>query len=322
MKTIYNSILFIFLFGNLIYSQETLPVYSDYLSDNVYLLHPSAAGIGNCGKIRLTARKQWFDVDNAPSLQTLSFHTKFTEKAALGIILFNDKNGYHSQKGIQGTYAYHLNLSDRGYFHQLSFGMSLSLVLNQVDQTQFSGDPTVAQLIESRGYYNGDVSMAYHNGGLFSYATVKNLFLSARNNYNDQFESLNLRKYLFTFGYYFGEEKRIQWEPSVTGQWKERIGDKFLDFNLKAYKTVNNSRIWVVLSYRRGFGGSSSINELNYITPIIGVNYKKYLFSYTYTHQLGDISFSSGGFHQITLGINVFCEPPRASACPNINAMF
>jgi len=28
-------------------SQETLPIYTDYLSDNVYLVHPSAAGIGN-----------------------------------------------------------------------------------------------------------------------------------------------------------------------------------------------------------------------------------------------------------------------------------
>ena len=34
-------------------SQETLPIYSDYLSDNVYLVHPSAAGIGNTGKLRL-----------------------------------------------------------------------------------------------------------------------------------------------------------------------------------------------------------------------------------------------------------------------------
>ena len=34
-------------------AQETLPIYSDYLSDNVYLVHPSAAGIGNCSKLRV-----------------------------------------------------------------------------------------------------------------------------------------------------------------------------------------------------------------------------------------------------------------------------
>ena len=48
-----------FIFPNIILAQETLPIYSDYLSDNVYLVHPSAAGIGNCGKIRLTGRNQW-----------------------------------------------------------------------------------------------------------------------------------------------------------------------------------------------------------------------------------------------------------------------
>ena len=52
------------------YSQEGIPVYSDYLSDNYYLIHPSMAGAANCAKIRLTARKQWFGQDDAPALQT------------------------------------------------------------------------------------------------------------------------------------------------------------------------------------------------------------------------------------------------------------
>ena len=80
-------------------AQEAFPIYSDYLSDNVYLVHPAAAGIGNCGKIRLTYRKQWIDAQEAPSLQTLSFHTRITEKMALGAIAFNDENGFHAQRG-------------------------------------------------------------------------------------------------------------------------------------------------------------------------------------------------------------------------------
>jgi len=55
--------------------QEGLPVYSDYLSDNYYLLYPSMAGIANCGKIRLTGRQQWFGQDDAPNLQTLSINS-------------------------------------------------------------------------------------------------------------------------------------------------------------------------------------------------------------------------------------------------------
>ena len=52
----------IFKFG---YSQEVLPVYSDYLSDNYYLLHPSMAGAANCSKLRLTIRQQWFEIGRA-----------------------------------------------------------------------------------------------------------------------------------------------------------------------------------------------------------------------------------------------------------------
>src|SRR5210317_1163592 len=98
----------------LVKGQETLPIYQDYLSDNVFLVHPSAAGIGNSSKLRLTARQQWAGIPNAPALQTLSIHSRFSEysRAGAGLVLFNDKNGYHSQKGVQGTYAYHLPLSD------------------------------------------------------------------------------------------------------------------------------------------------------------------------------------------------------------------
>ena len=55
-------------------AQEGIAVYSDYLSDNYYLIHPSMAGAANCAKIRLTARQQWFGQEDAPKLQTLSFN--------------------------------------------------------------------------------------------------------------------------------------------------------------------------------------------------------------------------------------------------------
>ena len=53
-------------------SQVGLPIYSDYLTDNYYLLHPSMAGISNCNKLRATTRQQWFGDEDAPSLQTMS----------------------------------------------------------------------------------------------------------------------------------------------------------------------------------------------------------------------------------------------------------
>lgn len=318
-----RAIIFLFFFFSSfsVLGQETLPIYSDYLSDNVFLIHPSAAGIGTCGKIRLTGRKQWQGVDNAPELQTLSFHNKFGEKAAVGFVIFNDKNGYHSQKGIQAAYAYHLDIGDGSVFKQLSFGLSATAVQNQSDQRTFFGDRTVQQLIESTSYFNADFSVAYHRAGFSSYFTVKNLLLSAKNNLNSSLEPLDLRNYIFSAGYFFDYKEKVQIEPSFMLQLKEGTGEVIADFNIKAYKNFNKAQLWAALSYRRSFD-KGAIENLSYLSPIVGVNYNQMMISYTYTKQLGNIVFSDTGYHQITLGINVFCQTQRAAACPNINASF
>lgn len=302
-------------------AQETLPIYSDYLSDNVYLVHPSAAGIGNCGKVRLTGRTQWSGISDAPALQTLSAHTRVGTNAGVGIILFNDKNGYHSQQGIQGTYAYHIDLGRPEEAHQLSFGLSLMAVNNSLDQRSFEPSGDTFPIIRNESYFNSDISFAYHNRGFFSYFTAKNVMFSARSLYDDRYESMNLRRYLATVGYYFGQGKSIQFEPSIMGQAIELTGEKFVDFNMKIYKKMNESLLWAAISYRRGFDNSAT-EELQYITPIVGVNYKNFMVSYTYTKQSGDILFEDAGYHQLTLGFNFGCRTPRASGCPNINGSF
>ncbi|CAM1373158.1 PorP/SprF family type IX secretion system membrane protein [Tenacibaculum xiamenense] len=309
-------------FGLKVRAQETLPIYFDYLSDNVFLIHPAAAGVGECAKIRLTARQQWAGVRNAPELQTLSFHSKIRpdSKAAYGVVLFNDKNGFHSQKALQGTYAYHLFLGNENQFNQLSFGLSMSVVQNQVDQTTFFNDPTVSQVIESNLYVNADFGMAYHYGGFSSYLTIKNILLSARGQLNQEFESLNLRNYILGAGYFFGDEDKIQFEPSFMFQYKDQTGEKLVDLNMKVYKTLKNSKaqLWGGVSYRKGFDGSV-FGDSNYVSPFVGVNYKRYMFGYTFTKQSGDIVFGNGNFHQLSFGMNVLCAKRRGSACPNIN---
>lgn len=306
-------------------SQEVFPVYSDYLSDNVYLVHPSAAGIGNCGKIRFTYRKQWMDAQEAPSLQTLSFHTRITDKMALGAIAFNDENGFHAQRGFLGTYAYHLNLGRSDAMNQLSFGLSLMYSQNSIDQSSFNPqipDPSISGINESSGYFNADVSFGYHYMDGFSYLTVKNVFLTERGLVDNQFETNNLRRYLFTLGYYWGREKSFQLEPSLMFQLVEYTGEFLTDINLKAYKDVSSkTTLWAALSYRMNFEGDSP-ESFKQITPIVGLNYKRLMISYTYSSQLGDLTYDQGGHHQFTLGFDVLCTPPRATGCPNLNTRY
>lgn len=314
------------------FSQERMPVYSDYLSDNYYLLHPSMAGAANCDKIRLTARKQWFDQKDAPALQTLSYNGRVGEQSGVGIILFNDKNGYHSQKGAKLTYAHHLMFSrDEIDLNQLSFGMSANFSQSQLDETSWlqSGDfdPIVNGIIvQDASYFNVDIGASYNFLDFYVHGTIRNVIETDRKIYSE-FENANLRRYLLSAGYVFGDKEKILWEPSIMFQLVEQTQENAIDVNIKAYKSFDFGRLWAALSYRRSFDGAQyvsgsgvSAQKLQYITPILGVNVNKFMFAYTYSYLSGSVNFDTGGFHQITVGIDLFCKKEKYDCnCPAIN---
>lgn len=327
-----KSILIIFAcLSQLSYSQEGIAVYSDYLSDNLYLLHPSMAGAANCGKVRLTGRQQWFGQENAPALQTLSFNNSIGEQSGIGAVIFNDKNGFHSQAGAKLTYAHHLRFSRSTIdLNQLSFGINAAFIQSQLDGTRFTGfDPSIVPgVIQKDAYFNVDLGASYYFKDFFTHFTVKNFLANARREiYAEGYESDNLRSYLFSVGGVLGSSDRIMWEPSLMLQYIEETTEKTLDVNLKAYKNMDFGRLWAGVSYRTAFdatqynsGSGLSNQTLQYITPIIGVNYDKYMFAYTYSKIMGDVQFDTGGFHQLTLGIDIFCKDKLYDCnCPAVN---
>ncbi len=322
----------VFLLSQYSFSQEGIAVYSDYLSDNYYLIHPSMAGAANCAKLRFTARKQWFDQADAPALQTLSFNGRISEKDGGGIILFNDKNGYHSQKGFKLTYAHHIMFSrDEIDLNQLSFGISAGLIQSQLDETTFSQpgdfDPIInGTVVQKDSYFNVDFGASYFYLDYYIHATVKNALETRRNIYTE-YESDNLRKYLLSAGYVYGNKENFLWEPSILFQLVEKTKEKSIDINLKVYKELDFGKLWGGLSYRRSFDGAQYQNgngvatqKLQYITPIVGLNFDNFMVAYTYSHLSGAVKFDNGGYHQITLGINLFCKREKYECnCPAIN---
>ncbi len=315
------------------FSQEGIAIYSDYLSDNYYLLHPSMAGAANCAKLRLTARQQWFGQADAPSMQTLSYNGKIGEKSGGGIILYNDRNGFHSQKGLKLTYAHHILFSrDAVDLNQLSFGMSAGLVQSALDESSFSnpGQPSdpyvIGTIVQKYSYFNVDIGMSYNYLEFYAHLTIKNAIETRRQIYSD-FENDNIRKVILNAGYVFGNNDNFLWEPSFMFQLANATKEKTVDFNLKVYKQLDIGKLWGGLSYRRSIEGAQYIvngavnnQKLQYITPILGFNYNNLMFSYTYSYLSGAIRFDNGGYHQITLGINLFCKREKYDChCPAIN---
>lgn len=312
-------------------AQEVLPTYSDYLTDNLYLLHPSMAGASNLNKIRLTARQQWFDVKDAPSLQTLSVHGRLNNKIGLGGIVFNDQNGNYSRRGIYGSFAYHLMFSRSELdLNQLSFGISAGLIQHSLDQSGFSGnDPLIGSGRASDFYGNIDVGASYYYFNFFAHLTAKNLFSVKRDLFYTDAVPNNQRKYLFSTGYVIATRNRFwSYEPSVLFQLKEATSEKLMDLNFKVYRELNSGTFFGGLSYRRNFdaveytaGGKTVKNDyLQYLTPFAGFEYKRFLFAYTYSQQINSKVLSNNGFHQLTLGYNFGKNRERYECyCPGVN---
>ncbi len=323
-------LLFTSLYG---YSQDGIPVYSEYLADNLYILHPSMAGAGTHNQVRLTARQQWFDQNEAPNLQTLNFNARLGERSGVGVIFYNDKNGYHSQTGGYLTYAHHIMFSrSEADLNQLSFGLSAGLTQSRLDETQFDltdFDPIIGGIIQSTSYFNVDAGLSYNFLDFSAHFTVKNLFFQNRSIYTDEFESNNQRRYLFSAAYAIGQYGADwSYEPSFLFQWSERTGEQSIDVNFKAYRKMEFGKLWGALSYRRSFDGAEFLNgeeikvqKLQWISPILGINYNNFMFAYTMNYQSGNVKFGSGPFHQITIGFDFLGgrQEPYDCNCPAIN---
>ncbi len=326
------------LFTHITTSQEGLPIYTDYLTDNYYLIHPSMAGVANCSKIRLTGRQQWFGHEDAPKLLTLSLNGRIGDsQSAIGGILYADKNGYHSQTGAYVTYAHHLMFSRSEVdLNMLSFGLSAGIIQYKLDETTFLDDSpfpdsAIEGIVQNQGYFNMDFGFSYHYLDYYAHGTIKNVLKNdgINTDINPINRTDNLRRYLLSVGSVFGKYgSKWSYEPSLMFQYREGTKESSIDINAKVYKEMDFGKIWGGLSYRTSLDGAEFLTSSNavgsqrlqQITPILGVNYNDFMFAYNYTYQTNSVVFSNGGYHQFTLGYNFNCKRKRFECnCPAVN---
>ena len=322
-------------------SQEGLPTYQDYLTSSWYLIHPSMAGAAQTNQIRLTARTQWFDVDDAPSLITGSINGRVRNNIGAGILAFSDTNGNFSQNGLYATFAYHINLSNRHLrLHKLFFGISGAIIQRKIDERELLNpnipDPAITGGVISDNYLNSDFGISYMNSDFFFHFTVKNALPLRKDDFLflGQREPDNQRRFIGTTGYTLSVGRNdFSLEPSVLFMVTPEINEQIVDANLKAYKKFDIGTLWGGVSYRTSLDGAeftidnTTINSqrFNGISPFLGIDYKNFVFAYTYTNQLDEVRISNSGFHQITLGFNFGDKKYRSDEtrwncnCPAVN---
>ena len=130
------------------YSQElNLPVFTQYLADNPFVISPTFAGIGDNLRIRANGLTQWVGIKDAPNNQSVYADFRVLDRSGVGVSLYNDSNGYTRQTGAKVSFAHHLIL-DYHSKQYLSFGLSYNINNFKIDISKF--DPTYEFLCQIR----------------------------------------------------------------------------------------------------------------------------------------------------------------------------
>ncbi|MFC5047758.1 type IX secretion system membrane protein PorP/SprF [Aquimarina hainanensis] len=291
------------------------PVQNQYIADNPYLISSAYAGIGDCWQARATGFEQWVSIENSPGTQSLSIDGRISDRSGIGAVLFNDKNGFTSQKGVQLSFAHHLTLNE--YNNQyLSFGLSYKFTQFGIDTSEFNnGDPdnpiNPSLSNVSVNNSNFDIGFLYRLGRFFLSANAVNLLQKQIDDFNPT-EPSTIQNYYVYSGYTFEHRfADLEIEPSVLYQNFAGDGRSTADLNFKVRKMKRADYYWAGISVRSLV--DQDFKPLS-VSPMVGLKKANFYVAYGYQVNVNEVyqPSSAAGSHMITLGIDFGC---RQSKC-------
>jgi len=320
MKKSLKYLLILIAFQN--YGQElNLPVFTQYLADNDFVVSPTFAGIGNNFRLRLNGLTQWVGIKNAPQNQALYADIRIADRSGVGLSAYNDKNGYTEQKGIKFSFAHHLIL-DYTSEQYLSLGISYNINMFRISIEDFNttyDNPIIDPIVTD------DRSLVNHNFDIGALYRIKDFWLSVNANNIlakdiDSFTAIEPNSLLnlqFYTGYTIKSNYYSEFEPSVFVQVFTGDGRSSTDLNIK-YKKYNgkNDFYWVGASYR--FLNDQIMQPLN-IGPMVGLKKSFFYVAYAYQVTLNDLTGYNSGTHAVTIGFNFL---QSISECPCTKGKF
>ncbi len=296
-------------------SAQDNPLLDQYLQNRL-LINPAYGGSLEQTVVRANFRRQWQKFENAPDINSLSFHTRLFDgkrsaifkKVGHGIggTIYNETEGPIRLFGISGSYAYHMPFDN----FQLAAGLSLSASnfgLSYLDLGYaVADDPAV--IIEENQRFIPDADI-----GLYMYDTEEKFFLGFTGaqlvrsmvtlNEADTADIHNGmgRQFIFMGGFRAIDNLRFILETSMVGIFRQEfMQQNEIHLNAKAsvvnyLNRYNNEVLSFSISYRtkRAFLSQVELTMANL-----------YL-AYGYELSFSKIAAYSGGTHNVSIGINI-----------------
>ena len=262
---------------------------------NEFVLNPAFAGAHeNYMPLTLTVRKQWTGFTGAPITQQFSGNANVGGNFGMGLHFFNDLTGPTRRTGFNFATSYKIPL-DLSRRHSIRFGLSFLLYEHVYDRNKLTyeapSDNTIDQVYNQNIIPDANFGMLYMRdstiyGGfsvwnlIQSRADITNVSSSTNNNIH--------RLYYLYGGYNYTIDKDFTLKPSLLLQFQANTPASF-DIN-------------VITRYQNMYWGGISYRYKDAVVLIVGVDWNKFTFAYSYDITTSDIRKYSGGSHEFTFG--------------------
>ncbi|OYU84627.1 MAG: hypothetical protein CFE24_05535 [Flavobacterium sp. BFFFF2] len=191
------------------------PHYTQYMY-NMSVINPAYAG----SKENLTGgvlyRKQWVDLEGAPTTGTFFIHSPVGKKVGLGLSVVTDRLGPVSENNVYGDFSYTLDL---GGEHHLAFGLKAGVTMHKAGLRDEVYN-NVPDLNDDAFGQNSNRTLLNFGSGLFYYTnkyyvafSIPNMKSSYYLDYNGKQFGSSVQHYFLTGGYVFDLNEKVKFKP-------------------------------------------------------------------------------------------------------------
>ena len=262
---------------------QQAPHYTQYMY-NMNIINPAYAGSKENLSFGLLYRKQWIQIEDAPTTFSFSGSSPVGKNVGLGLSILSDRIGPVEENNIYGDFSYTLNL---GGEKRLAFGLKAGVTFQKIGLRSII-QPTLPDPNDGSFQENTNNSKLNLGTGLFYYTdnyylafSIPNMLKSVHLDYNGRKYGTEIQHYFFTGGYVFDINPNLKFKPF--GMVKSAIGTQasidlstnFLyqeKFEAGATYRLNDS-FGLMVNYkinpslRVGYAYDHIVSDLNVTTP-------------------------------------------------------
>jgi len=297
----------IFFIGVVAFAQQD-PHYTQYMY-NMSVMNPAYAGSKENLSMGLLYRKQWVEIEDAPTTGTFFGHAPIGKNVGLGLSFISDKIGPVEENNVYGDFSYTLNL---GGDHKLAFGLKMGLTFHNVglfsDINHTLPQPTDPAFSEdiSNTYFNLGSGFFYYTNKYYLGLSVPNMLKSKHldiQRTGDEIEfGSETSHYFLTGGYVFDINDSVKFKPFFMLK-SAFSAPTSLDLSTNF---LFNEKFEVGATYRLDDSFGAMVNYA--INPSLRIGY-------AYDHIVSDLNVTTPSSHEIILLFDLNF-PKKVSSSP------